>query len=129
MKIDRPLNTNLTELRDGLYPNPVSLIPRFITAADRGSTITLNGDMRDFKTIEIVYTFNAYNHYIQSTRMPIRNNGRGWWVSSDMLNELCSGDGSSHIVFSCKTSSSIEISTSSSSSSNWSIRGIYGWMY
>ena len=60
--------------------------------------------------------------------MSIRDNGLGWWVSSDMLNELTSNDGT-HIVFVCRTSSSIEISSASSSSSNWSIRGIFGWMY
>ncbi len=116
---------NISDL-NGKITTPTALISRVITFADRGKRIALTGNLSDYSEIEIRYTFNAYGHFIQSMRMPVKLLD-GWSTSNDFLNGLFNPYGNGDLIAFKFDDSGITIDTSETTEANWSIAGIYGW--
>lgn len=119
-----PITVKDKDIKEVICPEPTTLLKTRLGSDDLNTNVKLNDSLSKFRTVEVLYSCNNWDHYIQSVRMSVGYRV-GWNIGEQLGNILPCYDGT-YIVFYFMDDNTLNITNTSGSNH---IIAIYGWEY
>lgn len=119
-----PITVEGQTINERAHPTPDVLYSERLGSESINVVKTLAADMSNYRTIEVLYSCNHYDHYVQTARMRVGYRV-GWNIGDALGNILPCYDGS-YMVFYFPNNTTIRLDNATN---NNHIIAIYGWKY